>query len=81
VLIIIFFPQYNIVSDILYYVVICVEFLGTHMACASLVFFAKLGATWECVKNRPAGSTCSLTSCFKIEICSAPALSAFAPRN
>ena len=33
----------NIISDIFYYVVVCVDFLGTHMM--SLVFFEKLGAT------------------------------------
>jgi len=33
------FLLYNIVSDILYYVVVCVDFLGTHMA--SLVLFLK----------------------------------------
>jgi hypothetical protein len=37
------FLLYNIVFDILYSVVICVDFLGTHMA--SLVFFEKLGVT------------------------------------
>jgi len=31
----------NIVSDIFHYVVVCVDFLDTHMA--SLVFFGKLG--------------------------------------
>jgi len=33
----------NIVSDNFYSVVVCVDFLGTHMA--SLVFFGKLGVT------------------------------------
>ena len=37
------FPLYNIVSDILYSVVVCVDFLGTHMA--SLVLFLKPGVT------------------------------------
>ena len=33
----------NIVSDIFHSIVVCVDFLGTHMV--SLVFFVKLGAT------------------------------------
>jgi len=37
------FPLYNIVSDILYFVVVCVDFLGTHMV--SLVLFLKPGVT------------------------------------
>ena len=37
------FPLYNIVSDILYSFVVCVDFIGTHMA--SLVLFLKLGVT------------------------------------
>jgi len=36
-----YIPLYNIVSDIIAYVVICVDFLGTHMA--SLVLFFKTG--------------------------------------
>ena len=47
-LIIIIFPLYNIVSDILYSVVLCVDFLGTHMV--SLVLFLKLGVTHEDMK-------------------------------
>jgi hypothetical protein len=35
------FPLYNIVFDIIASVVICVDFLGTHMA--SLVLFFKIG--------------------------------------
>jgi hypothetical protein len=37
------FLLYNIVSDTMYSVVVCVDFLGTHMA--SLVCSSKLGAT------------------------------------
>jgi hypothetical protein len=37
------FTLYNIVSRIIYFVVVCADFLGTHMA--SLVFFGKLGVT------------------------------------
>jgi hypothetical protein len=37
------FLLYNIVSDTMYYVVVCVDFLGTHMA--SLVCSSKLGVT------------------------------------
>ena len=40
-LIISIFPLYNIVSDIIASVVVCVEFLGTHMA--SLVLLFKTG--------------------------------------
>ena len=39
------FPLYNIVSDILYSVVVCVDFLSTHMA--SLVLFLKPGVTGD----------------------------------
>jgi len=35
------FPLYNIVSDIIASVVVCVDFLGTHMA--SLVLFFETG--------------------------------------
>ena len=37
------FPLYNIVFDIIASVVVCVDFLGTHMA--SLVLFFKTGVT------------------------------------
>jgi hypothetical protein len=37
------FTLYSIVSHIIYFVVVCVDFLGTHMAI--LVFFGKLGVT------------------------------------
>jgi hypothetical protein len=43
------FPLYNIVSNILYSIVVYVDFLGTHMA--SLVLFLKLGVTTRILLN------------------------------
>ena len=40
-------PLYNIVSDIIAYVVVCVDFLGTHMA--SLVLFFKIRCDTRCL--------------------------------
>jgi hypothetical protein len=37
------FPLYNIILDILYSIVICVDFLGTYMT--NLVLFLKPGVT------------------------------------
>ena len=47
----------NIVSDTIHSVVVCVDFLGTHMA--NLVLSLKLGVTMSCLRDLPYTYSCT----------------------